>query len=142
MTMSPAIRTLESVEQRCVALRAEIAHVGAMRPGSLVARYRRCGKPGCHCARPGAVGHGPSWSLTHAVAGKTVTRVIPADAVATTQQHLAEYRRFRDLVRALIVASEQACEAHLATARTADEVVEKRGSRRRSRRPSSPNSTR
>jgi hypothetical protein len=142
MTMPPSTRTLASIEQHRVALRAEVARVGAMRPGSLVARYRRCGKPGCHCARTGAVGHGPSWSLTHAVAGKTVTRIIPAAAVATTQQHLAEYRRFRDLVRALVVASEQACEAHLATAGAADEAAEKGGSRRRSRRPSSPNSTR
>lgn len=140
--MPPSTRTLESVEQHRLALRAELARVGAMRPGSLVARYRRCGKPGCHCARQGAGGHGPSWSLTHAVAGKTVTRVIPAAAVATTQQHLAEYRRFRDLVRALVVASEQVCEAQLATAGAADEAAEKRGSRRRSRRPSSPNSTR
>ena len=139
--MPSSTRTRESVEQHRVALRAEVARVGAMRPGSLVARYRRCGKPGCHCARTGAVGHGPSWSLTHAVGGKTVTRIIPAAAVATTQAHLAEYRRFRDLVRALIVTSEQACEAQLATA-AADEAAEKGGSRRRSRRPSSPNSTR
>jgi hypothetical protein len=131
--MPPSTSAVDAVEQRRVALRADVAQVGAMRPGSLVARYRRCGKPQCHCARPGATGHGPSWSLTHAVAGKTVTRVIPPEAVAITQRQIAEYRRFRGLVRALVAASEQACEAALARSAAADEAAEKGGSRRRSR---------
>ena len=58
--------------------------LGDLRPGSLVARFRKCGKRNCHCAAEGAPGHGPSWSLTHGVRGKTVTRVIPADAVEET----------------------------------------------------------
>jgi hypothetical protein len=131
--MPPASRSFDVIEQRRVALRAELAQVGAMRPGSLVGRYRRCGKPRCHCARPGAAGHGPSWSLTHAVAGKTVTRVIPPAAVDTTQRQIAEYRRFRGVVRALVTASEQACEAALARPAAAEAAAEKGGSRRRSR---------
>ena len=58
----------------------QLASLGDLRPGSLVARFK-CGKPNCHCAAEGAPGHGPSWSLTRGVRGKTVTRVIPADAV-------------------------------------------------------------
>jgi hypothetical protein len=131
--MSPAPNSFDAIEQRRVALRTELTQVGAMRPGSLVGRYRRCGKPQCHCARPGAQGHGPSWSLTHAVAGKTVTRVIPPDAVETTHRQIAEYRRFRGLVRALVAASEQACAAALARPVAADPAAEKGGSRRRSR---------
>lgn len=61
-------------------LKAAIARIGEMRPGSLVARFRKCGKPTCHCAKKGAKGHGPSFSVTHAVAGKTVTRIIPPGA--------------------------------------------------------------
>ena len=33
------------------ALLGELAGVGDLRPGTLQARYRRCGKPTCHCAR-------------------------------------------------------------------------------------------
>jgi hypothetical protein len=62
-----------------------------MRPGSLVKRYRACGKPTCHCAQKGDRGHGPSWSLTRPVAGKTVTKVIPPNAVEATQAQFAEY---------------------------------------------------
>lgn len=95
-------------------LKSQLAQIGAMRPGSLVARFRKCGKPSCHCAKRGAQGHGPSYSLTHPVAGKTVTRVIPVGpAVEQTQQQLEEYRRFRELVRQLIDVSEQICDRQL-----------------------------
>ena len=30
-------------------LKTELAHVGDLRPGSLVERHRRCGKSNCHC---------------------------------------------------------------------------------------------
>ena len=124
-------------------LKAQLAEVGDLRPGSLVERYRRCGKPNCHCAGKGADGHGPSWSLTREVAGKTVTTVIPAAAVAHTRQQIAEYQRFRTLARALIETSEQLCEAHLRTPEAPSrEAAKKGGSTRPSRAKLSPRSTR
>ena len=98
-------------------------------------RYRRCGKAGCHCAGEGADGHGPSWSLTREVGGKTITRIIPSDAVARTRAQIEEYRRFRDVVRELVETSEQLCDAKLAVpAEAAPGGREKGGSVRRSRR--------
>ena len=95
-------------------LTAAIAQIGDMRPGSLVARYRKCGKASCHCAKKSAKGHGPSYSLTHPVAGKTITHVIPAGpAVEVTQRQLDEYHRFRELVQQLIKVSELICELQL-----------------------------
>jgi hypothetical protein len=95
-------------------LKSELAQVGDMRPGSLVPRYRACGKPTCHCAQKGSKGHGPSYSLTHPIAGKTVTRVIPAGAaVERTRAQLEEYRRFRRLVQQFITVSEQVCDLQL-----------------------------
>ena len=75
--MSVRDESIPKLRQRRDQLRADLAAVGDMRPGSLVARYRRCGKPNCRCARAGDRGHGPSFSLTHAVNGKTVTKIIP-----------------------------------------------------------------
>src|ERR1700674_3764483 len=95
-------------------LKAQLAAIGEMRPGSLVPRFRKCGKPSCHCAKKGAQGHGPSFSLTHPVAGKTVTRIIPAGPVVEqTRQQLDEYHRFRQLVQQLIAVSEQICDWQL-----------------------------
>src|SRR5208282_2340164 len=57
---------------------------------------------------------GPSYSLTHASAGKTITQVIPqGPAVDRTRAQIAEYRRFRKLVQELIAVSEQLCNAQL-----------------------------
>jgi len=114
-----------------------------LRPGSLVERYRRCGKPGCHCAGKGAEGHGPSWSLTREVGGKTITRVIPTGAVAQTREQIAEHKRFRAMVREVVETSELLCDARLeAGVAASDEAAEKGGSKKPSTRRSRPRSRR
>ena len=130
--------TVQRLEQRRAELKAKLAQVGDLRPGSLVERYRRCGKAGCHCAARGAEGHGPSWSLTREVEGKTVTRVIPAEAVAQTRQHVAEYRRFRGLAREMVETSEQLCDAKLATQAASDEEAAKKGASKKGFKKASP----
>lgn len=136
---SPADRVRELRERR-EGLKARLAEIGDFRPGSLMGRYRRCGKAGCRCAKPGAEGHGPSWSLTRAVGGKTVTRVIPSGAVEQTRRQLDEYRRFRTLMRELVETSEQLCDASVSAPKAAseEEAAKKGGSEK----PSLPRSPR
>jgi hypothetical protein len=110
----PTEPDLEALLRQRDQLKTQLASVGDMRPGSLVPRFRKCGKPSCHCSKKDDPGHGPSYSLTHAVAGKTVTHVIPAGAaVERTREQLDEYHRFRELVRQLIAVSEQICDRQL-----------------------------
>ena len=114
---------LEVLQVKREQLKARLAEIGDMRPGSLVERFRKCGKPTCHCAEKDAPGHGPCYSLTHAVAGKTVTRIIPkGGAVERTRQQIAEYQHFRHLVQELITLSEQICEAQITSASPAGPV--------------------
>jgi hypothetical protein len=116
-------------------LKERISQVGEMRPGSLVARFRKCGKPTCHCAKKGAKGHGPSYSLTHPVGGKTRTRIIPAgSAVERTQRQMAEYHRFRELVQQLVAVSERICDVQLRHPASPAEEVKKNLARRSPRR--------
>ena len=131
---------LEELQKRRAGLSTKLAFSAEMRPGSLVERYRRCGKPNCHCAGEAASRHGPSWSLTRVVNGKTVTRIIPESAVELTRQQLAEYRAFRDLSREFVEVNEQLCDARLGAERAARGEAEKGGSKKRSRRRSSPKS--
>jgi len=106
--------SLQALRDRRDQLTASLAHVEDLRPGFLTARFRRCGKPNCHCAHKDSPGHGPSYSLTHRVAGKTVTQVIPqGPAVERAKTQIAEYHRFRKLVRELILVSEQICSAQV-----------------------------
>lgn len=132
--------------QRCAELKAKISVLGDFRQGSLVERYRRCGKSNCHCATEGA-GHGPSWSLTRAVEGKTITKVIPdGPAVERTRAQLTEHKKFRALTRELLEINEQICdskiEAPLQSEATSQEAAKKRGSPAPSRAKSSPKSKR
>ena len=112
----PTPLDFEAIHARRDEVFRQLASLGDLRPGSLVARFRKCGKRNCHCAAEGAPGHGPSWSLTHGVRGKTVTRVIPADAVEETRAQIEECRRLRRLTAELIEVSEQWCDARLRTA--------------------------
>ena len=96
-----------------------------MRSGSLTERFRPCGKPRCHCAKPGAPGHGPVLSLTRKQAGKTVTRIIPAHAGSETQARLAEYRRFRQLSKMFIEVNDALSEARLATGSAAKKTADR-----------------
>lgn len=137
----PKREAFDELVRRRAELLAKLAATGEMRPGSLVGRFRRCGKPSCHCAGEGADGHGPSWSLTRVVDGKTVTRIIPEAAVDQTRQQIAEYRGFRNLSRELVETSELLCDARLGAER-AQREAEKGGSVKRSRPRSSPKSRR
>jgi hypothetical protein len=136
-------RDPEELRQRRDEIRAELAGIGDLRPGSLVGRYRKCGKPDCHCTGEQDEGHGPSWSLTRAVGGRTVTRIIPAAAVPRTREQIAEYRRLRRLTGELVEVSEGLCEALLAGPGedTGGAATKKGASRTTSTRRSSPRST-
>lgn len=105
--------TLKALRDKRALIIARLAQIDDLRPSFLTARFRKCGKPNCHCAQKDSLGHGPSYS-THRVGGKTVTQVIPqSPAVERAKAQIAEYRRFRSLVRELIAVSEQICSAQL-----------------------------
>lgn len=130
--MPDSTTTTEVLLLRRDHLRGQLGEIGDMRPGSLTERYRKCGKPSCRCARKGAPGHGPSYSLTHPVKGKTLTRIIPkGSAVERTRHQIAEFRRFRALVQELVAVSEQLCDLQLRPAEdAAPDEVKKNSSRR------------
>jgi Family of unknown function (DUF6788) len=72
-----------------------------MRPGSIVGAIRRCGKPGCHCARADDPGHGPNLRITYKLHGKTVTEALPSNpAVRKATQEIAEFCRFQPFSKA------------------------------------------
>ena len=55
---------VKTLQQRREQLKAGLAQVNDLRRGSLTARFRKCGKPNCHCAEKDSPGHGPCYSLT------------------------------------------------------------------------------
>ena len=133
---------LQALEERRRSLRENLAAAEEMRPGSLVENYRRCGKANCHCAKAGAKGHGPSWIVTRAVGGKTVTRSVPTHLVEKTRGQIEEHRRFREVVHEFVEVNAQLCEAKTYKETSAAPEVKKGGSKRPSRKRSSQRSKR
>ena len=86
--------------------------VGDFRRGALSAVFRRCGKPGCHCAQPGDRGHGPQYNLTRWQGGKTVTtHPRPGPELDKAEREAAEWERFRLLTGQIEQVNEAICDA-------------------------------
>ena len=128
-------QSLDDLQSERSRLQVAFSQMDDFRPGSLVDRFRKCGKPTCHCAKPDSPGHGPSYSLTREVASKTVTKIIPPSAVEQTRRQIAEYKRFRELTRDFVEVSEKVCDAqlHAAADSASRDVKKKRRSPRRCR---------
>lgn len=73
-------------------------------PGSLVLSHRRCGKPGCHCAKGDA--H-PFYTLTFMVDGKKHVESIPAEWIDAVRPAVEAGRGFKDSVAELFVINAQ-----------------------------------
>ena len=112
--------SIEHLKTQCDQIRALFAGVGEFRHGSLNQIYRKCGKSYCHCAKPNDPGHGPSWLLTRTVDSKTTSRGIPPAALEKTRQQMQEYQRFRELVKQMVEANEQLCDARIKADKKAD----------------------
>jgi hypothetical protein len=99
------------------ALEAQRAHIlhqinslGDLRPGSISAVVRRCGKPTCHCAKPNDPGHDPQLRLTRTVHGKTVAESFASPAAfQKAQAEIREYQRWQALCADLVDVSERIC---------------------------------
>ena len=102
--------TLDSLEAQRSRLREEFLGLGDLRPGSITAVVRRCGKPSCHCAKPNDPGHDPQFRLTRRVAGKSVTESFPNPAaLRKAHQEVSEFHRFQKLGDDLVSVNEKIC---------------------------------
>jgi Family of unknown function (DUF6788) len=100
--------TLETERSK---LLEEFLGLGDLRPGSITAVVRRCGKPSCHCATPNDPGHDPQFRLTRKVSGKTVTETFPNPvAFRKAQQEVSEFHRFQKLSEDLVSVNQKICE--------------------------------
>jgi hypothetical protein len=117
------------LEKRRAVLLKEIGSVGDFRRGSITTTSGKCGKPSCHCAKPGNAGHGPNFRLTRKVQGKTVTETFAsAAALGKARREMAEFHHFQELCEQVVVVSEQLC-----SARPIDDSLSSQEKKRRKR---------
>ena len=105
----------------------QIGELGDFRQGSLSPRYRKCGKPYCHCAKEGSKGHGPLWMVTRSVKGKTISKAIPIVKVDTTFKQINTFHRFQNLVHEYIETNINICDIQLEKGKAASMEAKKKG---------------
>jgi len=94
MATAPATRLQRRIDQ----LKAEIAALGPLRPGTLTQQYNVCGTAGCRCKDDPAQRHGPYHQLSYTWHGRSRSEFVRAPEFARVQEQLRTYARLRHLV--------------------------------------------
>jgi len=109
-----------------------LADVKPMRPGSVGERMIKCGKPGCACASDPDARHGPYYSLTKAVKGKTHSRFLGAEEADMARQQIDASREFHLQLDDYPEACEEWADSQLAPSPAPSQEAQKGGSKRAS----------
>lgn len=119
------------VPTRVAELSAALSRPRPMRRGSISERRMKCGQAHCACQRDAKARHGPYYTLTQAVRGKTRSRYVGGEQLPALRRQIEAGRQFREQVEAYWEVCEQWADAELQT--QAAEAAEKKGFARASK---------
>lgn len=90
-------QSIAALRKRRNALLRELPPLQAILRGSLIERYKRCGKPGCKCAD--GLGHGPKYYLSVSYAGlRPQMDYVPQEYYEQTTEFIANHHRAREIL--------------------------------------------
>lgn len=90
-------KSTSALKKRRQALRRKLPSLVAILRGSLIERYKRCGKPGCKCAK--GRGHGPKYYLSVSHPGlRPQMDYVPQERQTQVKKFLANYQRAREIL--------------------------------------------
>lgn len=90
-------RSNRSLHQRRRRLLDRMPPLYALLRGSLIERYKRCGRSGCKCAQ--GQGHGPKYYLSISQPGSHPSMdYVPLDSLEKVSQYLDNYRLVREIL--------------------------------------------
>ena len=119
-----------AVPSRIAELVAAFARPEPIRRGSLYERRMKCGQEACACQHDPKAAHGPYFTLSQKVEGKTQSRYISPEQVPVVRRQIESGRQFRERVEAYWEACERWADEQLATVPASAEEAEKGGSPR------------
>ena len=90
----------------------------------------KCGQAACPCQHDPKAAHGPYFTLTQKVSGKTRSRYVTPEQVPLVQRQIESGRQFRERVEAYWEASERWADEQLEAVPVSTEEAEKKGSKR------------
>ncbi len=124
-------------------LASQLAEPRPMRRGSVSERYVKCNKAGCACGGDPEARHGPYYSVSRVMKGRTRSRWLDAKQARQVREQVEAGQEFRKDVEAYWQACERWADAQLEAREAAsDEAAKKGASKRRSRPRSLPRSKR
>jgi len=94
-------KRIRILERKIEKLKEELATLGDLRPGSLSEQYNVCGKKGCRCKETPPRRHGPYYQLSFKRKGKSSTRFVKVENVATVQDQIKNYKLLKDITAVL-----------------------------------------
>lgn len=97
-------------DPRLAQLRAQLAAIDYVLPGTINIATNRCGKPNCACHADPPRLHGPYITWTRKVSGKTITRRLTPEQLERYQPWFDNDRRLRQLTKDLQTLSLHAAE--------------------------------
>ena len=113
-----ATASIQNAEQRIQQIKAQLAALGEMRPGSLSQQYNVCGKPNCRCKDPQhPQRHGPYYQLSWVHRGKSSTQFIRRPLLPQVRAQIATYNKFRKLTEEWVNLALRVAQAKLRAAR-------------------------
>ena len=87
----------QTLRRRRTSLLRQLPAPQAILRGSLIERYKRCGKPGCKCAT--GRGHGPKYYLSISRSGEHPQMdYVPQGYLEQVREYLANYQRTREIL--------------------------------------------
>ena len=97
MRSQPRAQTSVALRRRRRQLLRHLPPLDRLLRGSLIERYKPCGKPGCKCAR--GPGHGPKYYLSVSFPGlRPQMDYVPQEYYAQASEFLANYHRARQIL--------------------------------------------
>jgi hypothetical protein len=103
-----------------------------MRRGSVSERLVKCGKSACPCAQNPEARHGPYFSFTRAVKGRTQSRFLSADGATVVRHQIERGQQFRSEVDAYWKRCERAADQELSKVDAVPQEAAKKGGSQRS----------
>lgn len=96
--------TPRRLEAKIATIKAALAALGDLRPGTLSEQFNVCGNPGCRCKATPPRKHGPYHQVSFTWQGKSQTQFVRREDVPAVRRQLRNYQRLRTLVDAWISA--------------------------------------
>ncbi len=94
--MIPRKKSAASLMRKRARLLARLPDLERLLRGSLVERYKKCGKPGCHCVE--SAGHGPAYYLSVTLGtGTTRSYYVSKKQKKRILRYLGNHRKLREL---------------------------------------------